>query len=322
MSHEIYENRFVGFRKPAWHRLGKVFQDAMKALEAWNFMGPYDVRKQPLFYSTPNVHTGEDMQIPVGGKYVVTGSFPDTGKTYQYGLVDERYELITPDMLVSLWDTIIPANIETMGVLQDGKRFFMTTELPGFDIRGDEHRNYLSILSPHASGQALVGLISPVRVVCANTAQMALEAAQQQCRVPHFKGAFNKIGGWLKDQYESTVQRTETLKEAMEILAFANVGNEATVEKYVENVFPMPKVEESAAGDKVQDDRYNVTELFNGKARGSDTESFKGTYFGLYQSVVEHLDYYSKGKQTVFTGKAAGTKEHAFDVALSMVGAK
>jgi hypothetical protein len=222
-------------------------------------------------------------------------------------------------MLVNLWDTLIPANIETMGVLQDGKRFFMTTELPGFDVRGDEHRNYLSILSPHASGQALIGLISPVRVVCANTAQMAIDAAQQQCRVPHFKGAFNQIGGWLKEQYESTVDRTAALKEAMEILAYSNVGNEATVAKYVEEVFPMPKDEEGSAADKVIGDRYNVTELFNGKGRGSETKSFRGTYFGMYQSVVEHLDYYSKAKQTVFTGKSAGTKEKAFDVALEMV---
>ena len=326
MSHEIYQNRFAGYRKPAWHRLGKVFQEPLNAMGAWELMGPYDVSKQPLFYKNWAANPDGfsqivDSLVSVPGKYAVIGRFPDTGKTFNYGLVDERYELITPEMLVKLWDTVVSANIETMGVLQDGKRFFVTTELPGFDVRGDEHKNYLSILSPHATGQALVGLISPVRVVCANTAQMALEAAQQQCRVPHFKGAINKIGGWLKEQYESTVQRSETLKEAMEILAYANVGNEATVEKYVENVFPMPKDEESKAADKVQDDRYNVTELFNGKARGSHTESFRGTYFGMYQSVVEHLDYYSKGKQTVFTGAAAKVKEHAFSTAMKMVGA-
>lgn len=319
MSHEIYENRFVGYRKPAWHRLGTVFNESLDAQGAWELMGPYDVKKSQVQFTTLNPHTAEPMQIPVKGKYVVTGSFPDTGKVFPYGIVDERYELITPDALVKLWDTAVDARIETMGVLQDGKRFFITTELPGFSVRGDEHSNYLSILSPHGTGQSLVGIISPVRVVCANTAQMALREAQQVCRVPHFKGAYNRVGSWLKEQYESTTQRTETMKDAMEILAYKCVPGEKAEEAYLSALFPMPEDEASPAGDKVQAIRYNVQELFSGKARGSETPAFHGTYFGLYQSVVEHLDYYTKNKQTVFTGAAAKTKERAFDLALSMV---
>lgn len=328
MSHEIYENRFASYREAAWHRLGKVFTQPLNANQAFELMGPYEVTKEQLYFQAgmqPQAHTPsiqgpwpmEPVYSPVDGKYVIRGHFPDTGKTEVYGLADERYELISPRQLVNLWDTLIPAKIETMGCLQNGKRFFLTTELPGFDVRGDEHRNYLSILSPHGPGQSLIGLISPVRVVCANTAQMAIEAAQQQCKVPHFKGAFNKVGTWLKEQYESVMDRTEALQQALEILADRNVTTNAQ-EQYLEDLFPMPEDDAEKAADLVADNRYQVARLFNGDATGFDTKAFKGTYFGLYNSVVEHLDYGSKAKQTVFTGAAAGVKEKAFDLAMQM----
>jgi phage/plasmid-like protein (TIGR03299 family) len=311
MSHEIYRNRFAAFRKAAWHRLGKVFKEILNAEQAFEVMGPYGVTKEQLYYQC-GIDTGN--YTKVDGKYVIKGYFPDENRSVVYGLADERYELIAPVDLVKLWDTVTNAPIETMGCLQEGKRFFLTTELPGFDVKGDEHKNYLSILSPHAPGQSLIGLISPVRVVCANTAQMALEAAQQQCKVPHFKGAFNVIGTWLKEQYESAVARTETLQEALNTLASRNVAGRE--EAYVEALFPMPEDDASEAADKVLDVRSNVLDLYNGKAVGANTEAFKGTYFGLYNSVVEHVDYYTRSKQTVFSGPAAGVKEKAFDLAM------
>lgn len=318
MSHEIYENRFVAYRQPAWHRLGTVFQDPLTASEAWSQLGPYNVVKVPLYAinQLPDGHEGDQLTVPVLNKFAVTGVFPDLGKQFHYGVVDTRYELITPQNLVSLWDTVTRAKVETMGCLQKGKRFFMTTELAGFDVNGDEHRNYLSILSPHAPGQSLIGLISPVRVVCQNTMQMALAAAQQKCLVPHRKGAFTAIATWLKDQYESARDRSNALQQALEILAQANVKTEDRVEDYLEHVFPTAKDEEAA--DKVIDARYQVTELFNGKAIGSESRAFAGTYYGLYNAVVEHIDYGTKARQTVFYGESARVKERAFEYAAVM----
>jgi phage/plasmid-like protein (TIGR03299 family) len=320
MSHGVYKNRFASFRKAAWHRLGTVFQDPKSAFEAFLTMGEYNVSKEPLFVYAGEEKREDGIWYPkydsVPGKYAVTGRFPDTKTAEIYGLADDRYELISPRQLVSLWDTVTNAKIETMGCLQKGKRFFLTTELPGFEVKGDEHRNYLSILSPHGPGQSLIGLISPVRVVCANTAQMALEAAQQQCKVPHFKGAFNVIGAWLKEQYEGAVDRTAALQEALNILASRKVENNA--DEFINELFPMPEDDASEAADKVQDVRNNVANLFAGQAVGSETESFKGTYFGLYNSVVEHVDYYTRSKQTVFAGAAAAVKEKAFALAMKV----
>lgn len=318
MAHEIYRNKFMSYRKPAWHRLGTVFQDPLTASEAWEQMGPYDVVKAPLFAANQLTHDGNNMEVvvPVNGKFAVTGVFQKEQQQYHYGVVDTRYELATPKDLIGVWEMTVKANIETMGVLQHGKRFFFTTQMPGFDVKGDEHNLYLSIISPHGTGQALLMLLSPVRVVCANTAQMAISEAKAECRVPHMKGALNDVGIWLKDQWESASFKTQALKEALELLA-DRTTTDMMATSYIDKLVPVP--EEDAEGyEKAVKTQDTIKALFAGEAVGSNTKAFDGTLFGLYNSVVEYADYHAKGGSAGAWGFGTGAKfkEKAFNLAL------
>lgn len=316
MAHQIHHNKFVTYRKPAWHRLGTVFQEPLSASEAWTLMGPYDVMKAPLF-AYDALNNGEP--VSVAGKYAVTGVFKDLSQQYHYGIVDERYELITPQQLVHVWEMTTNAKIETMGVLQHGKRFFFTTELPGFDVKGDEHQLFLSIISPHGTGQSLMMLISPVRVVCANTAQMAIAQAKVECRIPHVKGALSKTGAWLKEQWESSVDKTNALQQALQILSNRTMTSDM-VDTYMSDVLPLPDESEEEAYSKVVGVHDTVKALFDGEARGAYTRAFDGTLFGMYNSVVEYADYHTKSRAAAGSwgfGAGAKLKERAFDVAMS-----
>jgi phage/plasmid-like protein (TIGR03299 family) len=332
MSHEIYQNRFVAHREPAWHKLGMVFDQPLDATEAFALMGEFDVVKEPLYrIPAPQLvtsgslsYTVEQPQVLVKGKYVLTGHFPEhngeVAVSHHYGVVDERYELVSPKKLVSLWDMLVKANVETMGVLQKGKRFFMTTQLESFDIKGDEHKNYLSIFSPHGTNQCIIGLISPVRTVCWNTYQCALSAAKEEYKVPHMKGAMNKIGAWMQLQYESVQTRSAEIQAALSHLAESKVADVADRTTYLETVFPIAEEANLETQVKVQDTRVDVSMLFDGMATGSDTEAFKGTYYGLYNSVVEYLDYNQKRSRAAarWVGLNGTIKEHAFATAMDM----
>jgi len=332
MSHEVYENMFVAYKGPAWHKLGTVFDLPINALEAWNLMGTYEVSKQPLFYNQevrapgllpfmPSVVTQQ--QILVKDKYVLVGDFP-SGKHFSYGIVDKKYELVTPKDLVNLWDMTVKANIETMGTLQQGKRFFLTTELPSFDVKGDEHKNYLSIISPHGTMQSLMGIISPVRVVCWNTLQCALSMVKQECRIWHQKGALNKLGVWLQAQYDGSGDRSAAYAEALTILASAEVSD-SQLTHFMDDLMPLPdtvdmtEVEETKA-IKTLDARADIMHLFRGNAAGADTVAFKDTTYGLYNAVVEWADYHKKGTKAGarWLGVNAGLKEKAFDLAMQL----
>jgi hypothetical protein len=258
----------------------------------------------------------------------MTGYFPDEGKQYHYGTVDARYELIAPKDLVNLWQITTGAKIETMGVLQQGKRFFMTTKLPGFDVRGDQHLMYMSVISPHGTGEALLILISPVRVVCMNTAQMAIHAAKVECKVPHVKGATNRTGAWLKEQYEGYLAKTEAVQEALTILADAK-ADQVRVDSMMEGLFPMPseafkEKEGGVAFDEAvavaTEKQQSVLTLFDGAAKGADTPAFAGTMFGVYNSVVEYADYHKKGSSAAWgLSDGAKLKEKAFRLATDLV---
>ncbi len=333
MSHEVYENMFVAFKAPAWHKLGTVFDQPIDAAEAWKMMGPYEVTKQQLHYNQDvqppktfflglrSPMTQE--QILVKDKYVLVGDFPD-GKHYTYGIVDKKYELVTPKDLVALWDMTVKADIETMGVLQQGKRFFLTTELPSFDVKGDEHKNYLSIISPHGTMQSLMGIISPVRVVCWNTLQCALSMAKQECRIWHQKGALNKLGVWLQGQYDSSGERSAAYAEALTILASAEVSD-SQLWKFMDGLMPvetsdlMTEAEETKA-TKVLDARADIMHLFRGQATGADTVAFKDTTYGLYNAVVEWADYHKKGTKAGarWLGVNSNLKEKAFELAMQL----
>lgn len=316
MSHEIFQSRFVSHRQPAWHNLGMVFDQPLDATEAFALMGAFDVVKEPLYRLLP-------APVLVKGKYVLTGHFPEhngeAAVSHHYGVVDERYELVSPKQLVSLWDMLVKANVETMGTLQQGKRFFLTTQLESFDIKGDEHKNYLSIFSPHGTNQCIIGLVSPVRTVCWNTYQMAIAAAKEEYKVPHMKGAMNKIGAWMQGQYESSKQRSAEIQAALTHLAEAKVGSDASRDYFLESVFPSLDTDSLETQVKTQDSRSSVGMLYEGQATGY-TEAFKGTYYGLYNSVVEYLDYNQKRSRASarWVGPNGTIKERAFDVALDM----
>lgn len=338
MSHEIYNNAFVSYRQPAWHKLGIVFDQPATAAEAWALMGPYEVSKRQVHYNQPqlvdvpeSIVAGaskivKNTQVEVHNKYVLVGDFPN-GKSYSYGVVDKKYELVTPKDLVNLWDMTVRANIETMGTLQQGKRFFLTTELTSFDVKGDEHKNFLSIISPHGTMQSLMGIISPVRVVCWNTLQCALGMAKQECRVWHQKGALNKIGTWLQGQYDGAADRSAAYAEALDILASAEVSD-MQLGKYMEDLMPVSQYSEAELGSfeesaaiKTLDARSDIMDMFRGgKATGSDTKAFHNTAYGLYNSVVEYLDYHKKGTTASarWVGANAKVKEQAFDLAMQL----
>jgi hypothetical protein len=214
---------------------------------------------------------------------------------------------------------LVKANIETMGVLQKGKRFFLTTQLESFDIKGDEHKNYLSIFSPHGTNHCIIGLISPVRTVCWNTYQLALSAAKEEYKVPHMKGAMNKIGAWMQLQYESVQTRSAEIKAALTHLADSPVAGDEARDTYLGRVFPV--LENLEAEVKAQDTRTSVGMLYEGQATGY-TEAFKGTYYGLYNSVVEYLDYNQKRSRTAarWVGPNGTIKEKAFATAMDMAG--
>ncbi len=325
----MFNNQFYSNRRPAFENLGTTFDQVANAVEAFHTMGPYKVEREQLFYNirpqgfqpdTEKYFYDPEYQA-VNAKSVLVGRFSEEGKEdkrYMYGIVDDRYELVEPSKLVEMWDMYIGRPVHTIGTFQQGKRFFITAKLDDFDILGDEHHNYITLISPHGTKESLICLQSPVRVYCMNMLHLAIKASEEYSRIPHRRGVTVNVANWLKEQAMSTTARTTEIKERLSVLASTQVGYYNT-EKIVEKLFPYGNgVTDSSVEhiEKQTEARNDVVALFEGEAIGAETKAFKGTLYGLYQSVVEYCDYHKKGATRTgrFVGANAKLKGLAYDL--------
>ena len=350
MPHDIFGERFVSYRQPAWHGLGSIVQDLTTANEALDLMGEVRVEALPLSIALPGY---EGVDVPY--RVLMRAPTEDDPEWVPFGTVSEDYNLINPRRFAELWDTSVGKPIETLGFLKRGGLMFVTTKLPTMDIRGDEVENYLIAVNGMTGSNCAEARVSPVRVVCANTLAASAAAQTEAYRVVHDATAEERLALWLGDMYHKAEEQIGVLREVFSILSntpVAPAGSRmvkapwSTVGKLpealattVELAYPYPRSPRRNAPESVLKSREEYTEyirkgqelrrnatvaLFEGEGRGMDHPAAKGTLWGLYNAVVETEDYRRGGyseDNTAFErlfGERAQTKERAFETCLAL----
>lgn len=323
MTANLFGERFYGNRKPAWHGLGVTGAD-LTAQEAFSSITPYDVELKPLFL---------EGGVPIENQAIVRTPVPDDPIERVFGVVGKDYTLTSPMEVCRIFDERVNHPVETIGALGMGETFFLTCQLPIFDVMGDEVENYMLVVSPYTGWSAIQVRVTPVRVVCQNTLVAAKSASSEVYRIIHNEQADNRLRAWMGQVYQKALDRSKTLTQAFEMFAQYQPRG-TTVDSILGKIYPEPKAPGSNLPDELKDaraleyeyavksatrSREAVTELFNGKATGADVPAFKGTGWGLYNSVVEWEDYRpttreeSRGANALF-GDRASVKERAFKV--------
>lgn len=327
MPHDLFGERFVSHREPAWHSLGLVVEEPVSAAAAFQQMGPYDV-----FLADLKV---EGVTVEIGQRAIVRSPVPDDPEHRVFGMVGPDYGLISPEQFCSIWDEHVGQPVETIGVLGKGETMFISTKMPAFGVRGDEVDNYLLGVSPMTGASAAEARVTPVRVVCRNTLVLSEIMASEVYRIVHDATARERMATWLSDLYNRALERTEALREAFNVLA----GHHMTrygVDKVLALAYPMPKAIREDAPETVlarraefnnylvdshTAQRKAVRELFAGAGTGMDHTACAGTAWGLYNAVVEYEDYrrgrgvVSVAREALF-GYRAKIKARVFDACL------
>lgn len=333
MSHEIFGNRFLSYRQPAWHGLGLVVNEPVGARAAYTKLGPYEVQLADLVARVD----GTEVPVPEH-KAVLRSATQDDPRPRVFGVVRGEYTLITPTELADIWDEFVCRPVETIAALQHGAVMFISTKLPSFSVRGDEIDDYLLVHNPMDGGHAAQVLQTQVRVVCNNTLRMALQQAGATAyTVVHDSTARERLGKWLAEMYQSAAARAAAIQEVYEILAGHRVTREET-EHVLAAAYPIPKPPRENAPsdvlklrladwerhrDRALDRRIAARGLFEGGGTGIDTRAARGSAWGLYNAVCETEDYRrwvkldAKSYDAVFGGRAE-TKMRAFDACLSI----
>lgn len=327
MTANIFNNRFYSLREKAWHSLGYVSDREQGAVEAFSY-NPYGV-------SLVGLRTDDGM--PLRERVIVRDPVPDDPQRRVFGIVGPEYNLTEPQKVCEIWDRVVGRPVETWGALGRGETFFITTKLPSFDIKGDQIEPYFLVVVPLAGNQSNELRLTPQRVVCQNTLVMAQRSSTSTYLVRHDREALIRLELWMRDIAGQAQTSMDLAAELFGKLAETRV-DEARAREMLTQIFPDPKLPARTAPNAVMTERFAayeknveyaktqrdlVLELFSGAMTGAETESVKGTAYGLYNAVVELADYQGAGRSArndqarrrdLLFGWRADVKERALGV--------
>lgn len=215
MAHNLNFNErtgrysFFSVREKAWHGLGTIVTDYPTSSEALRHAGlDYEVIKSPLFTNAPATGGTADSQHLQSSNILVPGSYATlrTDNNTVLGVVGNDYEIVQNRDAFSFFDSIVgggedlPAgqagiHYETAGALGNGERIFITAKLPDYIRVGDDDliEKYLFLTTSHDGSGSITAAFTPIRIVCQNTLNAALQAKSQTVRIRHTSNAKQRL---------------------------------------------------------------------------------------------------------------------------------
>lgn len=166
-------------REKPWHGLGTIVAEAPDSKTALELAGLNWLVVQK------DIVTADGGDIISGFKANVRDSDNSV-----LGIVTDRYKVVQNSEAFAFTDALLGEGVryETAGSLQNGRRTWMLAKLPQqYIINGDEITPYLVFMNAHDGSGSIKVAMTPVRVVCSNTLNLALTTAKR-CWSCHHTG--------------------------------------------------------------------------------------------------------------------------------------
>lgn len=284
---------YVGARQAAWHALGKTLsdQDAFTAQQAMEegHLGGWDVRKIPLFTE----YEGHRIEIP-GRSAVIRNNPVVKGRVDVLGDVGANYTPIQNEAHADLLDALVDesgAKFDTAGALDGGKRVFITMKLPGsMRIGGsDEHEQYIAALNSHDGSMAFTFMVTPVRIVCGNTWNMAVNNHSNSFRIRHTTNSTKGITAAVRQTLDLTYDYLQDVKELGDLMVQTPLA-QPTFEEIIAANFGAPEDAAAAVQTRAQNRLDEMTELF---ADSYTNREIGGTVWAGLNALTEWSDHYA-----------------------------
>lgn len=174
MSAEV-ETMFYTREKP-WHGLGTRVEEAPSSEDALILAGlDWRVSQRPIM-------TEDGLEVP-GFKV----NLRENDRKI-LGVVTDRYKVVQNEEAFAFTDELLGEGVryETAGSLQNGKRVWLLARLPDdFVVSGDAIAPYLVFMNSFDGTGAIKVAMTPVRVVCQNTLNLALSTASRTWSAKH-----------------------------------------------------------------------------------------------------------------------------------------
>lgn len=208
MAAEV-ETMFYTREKP-WHGLGTMVAEAPNSKDALRLAGlNWKVLQEPVYTENKELIQGYKANVRDTDRKVL-------------GVVTDRYKVIQNEEAFAFTDTLLGEGVryETAGSLQEGRRVWMLARLPReFIIGGERISPYMVFSNTHDGSGAVKTALTPIRVVCNNTLNLALRTAKRSWSMIHTGDISGKIEEakntlFLADEYMTALgQEFENLRK-------------------------------------------------------------------------------------------------------------
>lgn len=221
------ESMFSVREKP-WHGLGTIVMEAPSSEDALKLAGlDWNVVQEPIY---------TDFSEPIEG---YKANVRDSDRKV-LGVVSDRYKVVQNVDAFSFTDELLGKGVryETAGSLQEGKKVWLLARLPReYIIAGERISPYLVFSNTHDGSGSVKVAITPIRVVCNNTLNLALDTAKRSFSMIHTGNIQDKIQE-AKDTLSLAENYMDSLGIEFEKLRRQKLSD-SQVKEYVELLLPM-----------------------------------------------------------------------------------
>jgi len=304
MAHELEsvngQTAFASLREPAWHKLGTVFHEEVSTAKMLELakLDNWNVRL-------------EEVEIPEGFasdktyNYVTRTNPFDRSQNDVLGVVGERYRILQNEELFDFGDALLDGGgrWETAGSIKGGRQVFGSLALERetvLDPNGveDKINSYLLVNTSHDGSIAIQASVTPVRVVCANTLNIALgsgvgrnRSVKQSYKIRHTQTAGGKIQAAREALGLANAYLDEFDKMAQEMIEQTVTHDQFM--KMVETAYPMPEADKKGAIKK-----WNTkTDMLENIYTGEFNHTIAGTAWGAFNALTERLDWHRSARK-------------------------
>lgn len=226
MAAEV-ETMFYTREKP-WHGLGIRVMEAPGSKEALTLAGlDWKVLQEPIY---------TEGREPVRGYKANVRDFDRK----VLGVVTDRYRIIQNEEAFAFTDALLGRGVryETAGSLQGGRKVWLLARLPHeYIITGERISPYLVFSNTHDGSGAVRVAITPVRVVCSNTLNLALSTARRSWSMIHTGNIQDKLRE-AEDTLFLAEKYMDSLGKEFEALRMKKLSDKQ-VEEYIEVLLPV-----------------------------------------------------------------------------------
>ena len=279
-------------REKPWHGLGTVVREAPTSENALRLAGlDWNVVQEAIY--TPFREKIEGFKANVR----------DTDRKV-LGVVSDRYKVVQNVEAFSFTDELLGHGVryETAGSLSGGRRVWLLARLPReYIIAGERISPYLVFSNTHDGSGAIKVALTPIRVVCNNTLNLALSSAKRSWSMIHTGDIQGKLEE-AKDTLFKAESYMDELGKEIEDLRMKRMSDQQVLD-YIEILLPLDE-------NMTAQQKKNIIRLQEDmKMRYFDAPDLKGVGKNAYRFINAVSDFATHAAPL---RKTANYKENVF----------